>query len=218
MHYVHHILQATRKLGPLRYTSARPMERAIGIIKNNIKSRQNPSENAFNFIKDHFALSQKNQKSALTPDPATVLKNSKAKQLNNQEHISVIGIDRVVEIQSYFPSRTGQKICILANKINSIVYKSSDHHNDMEFVEGEVVGIKYGFLQQLYMDGGSNYALIETVHPIKRDKTSGCAYYDRAEHRKRLNRIRLSDTISLEIEVPSIYKEHPTRINISWKH
>lgn len=90
--------------------------------------------------------------------------------------------------------------------------------NDMEFVEGEVVGIKYGFLQLLYMDGGSNYALIETVHPIKRDKTSGCAYYDRAEHRKRLNRVRLSDTISLAIEVPSIYKEHPTRINISWKH
>jgi hypothetical protein len=51
-HYLIHIPEIIRSLGPLRNFSARPLERTIGQLKKRINSQSMPSENIFNVIQD----------------------------------------------------------------------------------------------------------------------------------------------------------------------
>ncbi|KAG2215776.1 hypothetical protein INT45_012494 [Circinella minor] len=51
MHYLQHIPEMVRLLGPLRCFSARSMEHAIGFLKKRIKSQKNPGVNAGNILR-----------------------------------------------------------------------------------------------------------------------------------------------------------------------
>ncbi|KAI7848621.1 hypothetical protein BDC45DRAFT_574641 [Circinella umbellata] len=51
MHYLQHIPEMVRLLGPLCSFSARSMERAIGFLKKRIKSQKNPGVNAGNILR-----------------------------------------------------------------------------------------------------------------------------------------------------------------------
>ncbi|KAG2215491.1 hypothetical protein INT45_012086 [Circinella minor] len=51
MHYLQHIPEIVKLLGPLRCISARSMERAIGFFKKRIKSQKNPGVNAGNILR-----------------------------------------------------------------------------------------------------------------------------------------------------------------------
>ncbi|KAG2203717.1 hypothetical protein INT45_011297, partial [Circinella minor] len=51
MHYLQHIPEMVRLLGPLHSFSARSMERAIGFLKKRIKPQKNPGVNAGNILR-----------------------------------------------------------------------------------------------------------------------------------------------------------------------
>ncbi|KAG2216811.1 hypothetical protein INT45_013823 [Circinella minor] len=51
-HYLSHVPMMIRKMGPLRYYSARCMERMIGVYKQRIKSLRSPGKNASNILMD----------------------------------------------------------------------------------------------------------------------------------------------------------------------
>lgn len=55
MHYISHIYEAVQVLGLLRLFSARIMERANGMMKDDINSRKDPVANTSNCMKNHFA-------------------------------------------------------------------------------------------------------------------------------------------------------------------
>lgn len=58
-HYLTHISYIMNHLGPLRYISARTLERTIGQAKSKIKSRSMPGKNASNFVKARLSESYK---------------------------------------------------------------------------------------------------------------------------------------------------------------
>lgn len=73
-HYLHHIPDIIRMLGPLRMYSARSMERTIGEYKRKIKSSTNPGADAANILKahaqsrhEHTVASSKRRKQIVTP-------------------------------------------------------------------------------------------------------------------------------------------------------
>ncbi len=50
-HYLQHVVYIIKQLGPMRMFSCRPLERMIGMIKQQIGSKSKPAENAFNIAK-----------------------------------------------------------------------------------------------------------------------------------------------------------------------
>lgn len=59
MHYFNHVPRALQMFGPTRLISARPLERMIGKLKRNIRSKKSPADNSYNSVLNHFADSYK---------------------------------------------------------------------------------------------------------------------------------------------------------------
>lgn len=55
-HSLSHIMQVIEQQGPLRYFSARPLERLIGLIKSTLRSKTNIGQNAINEMNKSFTI------------------------------------------------------------------------------------------------------------------------------------------------------------------
>lgn len=68
MHYLDHVAEAIRQIGPLKMISSRPLKRTIGNFKAKIKSRKAPAANAYTCVKDHFVLNVESTKLVAIPN------------------------------------------------------------------------------------------------------------------------------------------------------
>lgn len=153
MHYLNHVVNATRCLGPLRYVSARPMKRSTGLIKDHIKSRQKPSCNAFNYVLDHFGRSKKEQSRLQQVEDPYTYKCQTNESIRNAEYVRIIGQDRVRIIKSYQFSKPGQKISIKHNRVNSVIFEPAIEDDNLEELMENECNKKYGKLKLMYNDG-----------------------------------------------------------------
>lgn len=120
-YYANHIVKTIETFGQLRYVSARVMERSIGLINDNIKSRQNPAVNSFNYVKDRFAYMRRGFNEALRVDQTIIHAFSPTEVVHGSDFIDVIGTNTITKVQFIYPSKSGLKIAIKGNRVNNLI-------------------------------------------------------------------------------------------------
>jgi hypothetical protein len=221
MHYLNHVPRALQMFGPTRLISARPLERMIGKLKTNIRSKRSPAANSYNSVLNHFADSYKKiQKTNENFRNTTNIeyKSSQYKALKNDELQNVIGHQNIRVIRSCSPILSGQTLRISRTKaMTSVVFKTDtavDTHQD-ELIKGCQIR-KYGILKMMFDTGADKCGLVSVVSPIDVNEY-GVHYYNPSNCTYRWKIIKLSDIIAYGIEILSIDDRYPQMVNLLWK-
>lgn len=221
MHYLNHVPKALRLFGPTRIISARPIERTIGKLKTDIKSKRSPAENSYSSVLKYFGNSyEKIQKDNeyFKKTISVEYKSSNFQDVENGGLQNLIGNQSVRVIRSYSPTKSGQTLRFSRSRsITSIVFSTDlttdDHQN--ECIRGCTLK-KYGLLKLMYDTGADERGIIEVLSPIEVNNY-GVHYYNPGNCIRRWETIDLKDIILYGIEIQSIDDRCPERVNLLWK-
>lgn len=133
-----HVPAIVRSLGSLRFISARPLERMIGKVKSQIKSRSSPAENVRNVVASHFSDVYLHDSSEVNVSESFDTDNEKRQhtiadilsRLQVEENeielvtslIKLFANDRVRLLPSIVCARNGQEIKLHREKETWVVY------------------------------------------------------------------------------------------------
>lgn len=232
MHYLYHVCDAIRHLGPLRLVSARPMERMIGKMKDGIKSRQNPGANANTCVQKHFADVYKDKYATDIQSESGV---TYAATMTVEEGISLVEKrsgcsaqdsndlrqkfrnEEITVIKSYFPIRSGKTLTLAPRKETSVIFASSMSNSHAELLPRVAGELKYAKVLLMFRDEGSDCAVIDIIYPINYNEEQQCHYYNQNTCNNRMDVIRLSDVLSYGVEIDSIDDRNPGRVFVLWE-
>lgn len=119
--------------------------------------------------------------------------------------------EEVVLITSYFPMHSGKQLKIIRGRAPStkmIVYR----HN----LEIETEDVQFGSILMLCNDGSNDVAIIEHIVSTTYDPAHLCHYYDTTSYNHSLSKIPLKNIITYAIEIRSLDKRTPSRVNLIW--
>lgn len=220
MHYLNHVSKSLQLFGPSRLISARPLERMIGRMKSNIKSKRNPTANCFNAVINNFAESCRSLEDSTEDFSVSIKVEYKYPDFRPVEDLvlaNIVGVSQIRPINTYFPTIAGQTLRLPRSKSQtSIIFttSSNDVHPN-ELLEGTVEK-KYGILKLMYNNGTANCGLVEIISPVN-ISSYGVYFYDPTTSIRRWESIELANVITYGIEIKSIDERYPKRVNLVWR-
>ena len=206
-HYLTHVTEMIRQLGPLRCSSARVLERTIGNVKRLIRSRSKPAENAVTVMKNHHSLAcrawgveelQVNKKEIMTITELFTTSSQeeveammyKFPYLSNQDNIN------------YYPTccipRTKQLLSHKRKTKRSVVVEFKNEDGRVEHATG-IISTAFS------LDGSILYAMVTLEAMLLHN---GSNYYmNRSNVLSSVYIAAIDDIVGLTIYIPSIMND-----------
>jgi hypothetical protein len=212
-HYLTHVTDVIKQLGPLRFISARPLERTIGEVKKLIKSNAKPKENAENVMIDHYSNAymcwQDNNCIKLTENYVSFKLEDFLLSLptTNEQHTVLSNLpDNTMTVnvyESYVLRRTNQTIKFGRSFKTNVILREKNQ----ELYQLANIKTIYGVNDRIF-------ALIQKCANLKKEGFNYC-YMSTEQCIFSLEVVEANTVCGMSILIPSIIDKN--KIYVSWK-